>query len=281
MHHPMHMHREDQPIRPRLHRAADTVAMVGRWAAVRGVEQFARGVSGRPVIRSGRLPRATGRPLVIVGGYGSSPELYRLFARSFEAAGIESVHVIPLLENAFADIHQNAEVLDHYIRGLGSEADIVAHSEGGLISRAYLKFLGGAEQVPHLVTIGTPHQGFPVTLPGIPSRAEQLVRRARAVADRHLVPVWEQITSVAMRQMLESSEFMRSLNADPSTPGPTQYCAIASRHDGIVPFAAARLPEADNVANVVVDDGWVRGNHAAITTTSGTVFRTALGFLYR
>ncbi len=274
------MQADDQPTRSRFVRSVDTAAALGRWAAVRGVEQFARGLSTRPPLRSGRLPRATGRPLIIVGGYGSSPELYQLFARSFATAGIDAVHVVPLIENAFSDIHQNAELVSHYISGLGSDVDIVAHSEGGLISRAYLKFHGGTQRVRHLVTIGTPHRGLPPTFRTLPAGAEEAVRRAREVAHRHLGSLWEQVASTAIRQMLEGSEFMTALNDTPATPGPTTYCAIASRHDGIIPFAAASLPDADNVANVTINEGWARGNHAAITTTNGTVFRAALQFLH-
>ncbi len=281
MHHHMHMTNHGQPTRRKLIRALDTAATVGRWTAVRSVEQLARGISTRPAIRSGRLPRPTGRPLVFVGGYGASPELYDLFSRSFQAAGIDSVHVVPLLDNAFSDIHQNAELVSHYIAGLGSDVDIVAHSEGGLISRAYLKYLGGTDHVRHLVTLGTPHRGLPRTIRHLPATAEEATRRARELASRHLVPIWEQVASAAVKQMIAGSEFMTDLNADPASPGPTQYCAIASRHDGIIPFASASLPDAANVANITIDEGWVRGNHAAITTTNATVFRTALEFLYR
>jgi pimeloyl-ACP methyl ester carboxylesterase len=40
---------------------------------------------------------------------------------------------------------------------------IVAHSMGGLVSRYYIEALGGHQSVKQLITVGTPHQGSPMS----------------------------------------------------------------------------------------------------------------------
>lgn len=262
--------------------AGDAVSVATRWAVVRSVEGVAHLLDQHPTLDAHEFQLTSERPIVIIGGYGTRPDLYRLLKRSYLAAGAQHVYVMPLLDNAFADIHENADLVAHYIRGLGCDVDIVGHSEGGLIARTLLKYLGGTDYVRHLVTLGSPHHGMTFEPPPMPSpRASKIAAGLHTLARRHLAPVVAHVTSIALRQMTEGSDFMRALNADPVTPGPTQYCAIASRHDGIVPFTHAHLPAAPNVANVEIDEGWVRGNHAAIASTNRTAFATTLAFLNR
>jgi pimeloyl-ACP methyl ester carboxylesterase len=43
--------------------------------------------------------------------------------------------------------------------------DLVAHSQGGLVSRAYIQGGSFENDVAHLITLGTPHQGIPMLYP--------------------------------------------------------------------------------------------------------------------
>lgn len=45
--------------------------------------------------------------------------------------------------------------------------DIVGHSMGGLVARAYLDYQGGLQKVDKLMTIGTPHRGTPIAYPAL------------------------------------------------------------------------------------------------------------------
>ncbi len=47
--------------------------------------------------------------------------------------------------------------LHHYVRG--GRIDLIGHSLGGLVARAYIQELGGYRRVDHCITIGTPHSG--------------------------------------------------------------------------------------------------------------------------
>ncbi|MFQ5895057.1 MAG: esterase/lipase family protein, partial [Nitrospinota bacterium] len=55
---------------------------------------------------------------------------------------------------------QLKEAVDGVLReGASEKVDLFCHSMGGLVARFYVSFLGGAERVAHLVTLGTPHGG--------------------------------------------------------------------------------------------------------------------------
>ena len=57
-----------------------------------------------------------------------------------------------------------ARKVDEVVERTGSpQIDIVAHSLGGIISRYYMCVGSGRGRVHHLVTIGTPHQGTPMS----------------------------------------------------------------------------------------------------------------------
>ena len=268
---------------------------LGRRASVAGVGTAGSAWSRRAPMEWHGPPPGHHRSLVIVGGYAGTSSMFGRLQRSLEAAGWNHVVLMPPVDNAFADIRESADRLASMVHLLGGEVDLLAHSEGGLISRWYLAQLGGTERVRRLVTVGTPHRGLPSTIEDLPvparvtGTATRLIDRVRAsertqaaveaaleAAREHLVPT----TSVAFRQMLRGSELMQTLDADP-TPGPTEYLSIASRRDGIIPLWSSLLDEGDNVANVVLRAGWARGNHASIVTDNLESFHAMVTFLRR
>jgi hypothetical protein len=88
------------------------------------------------------------------------------------------------------------------------------------------------------------------------------------------------MASVALRQMLRGSEFMETLGSEVPS-GRTQYLAIRSKWDGVVPFGSADLPAGPNVANVSMRSGPRLGNHAAIASTSPEAFRASMTMVRR
>lgn len=69
------------------------------------------------------------------------------------------------------------------------KAIIVAHSMGGILSRYYIKFDGGSDNVYKLITIGSPHYGI-----------------------RAWASFWSPFGSTESQQMKPDSEFLKSLN---------------------------------------------------------------------
>lgn len=252
-----------------------------RSATVLGVKIGARTWARVPPHAWTGKPIAHERPLVIVGGYGSHSGFYDLIKRSYEAAGIRRVQVMPPIDYAFGDIRISAERLASVVRLLGGEVDLIGHSEGGLVARWYVKKLGGADAIRHVVTLGTPNRGLPTRAEDYPwiaksPTARRLHKVAEDVAQRMVVPV----TSVALLQMFRGSEFMLELG-DVVPDGDTRYLAIRSKWDGVVPFSIADLPPGDNVANVALRAGPRFGNHAAIASTSAEAFRSTMQFIRR
>jgi pimeloyl-ACP methyl ester carboxylesterase len=265
------------PVDVRLERAMRML----RSATVRGVKLSARAWAKHPIHTWDGPPVEHDRALVIVGGFAGSIDFYTLLRRSYEGAGIRRVAVMPPVDNAFADIRASAERLATMVDLLGGEVDIVGHSEGGLMARWFVKELGGEDIVRHVVTLGTPNRGLPVRIEDYPwlerySTARRVHKVVDTLAHRTVMPM----ASVALRQMLRGSEFMQTLGAQVPA-GRTEYLAVRSRWDGVVPFGSADLPPAPNVANVSLRSGARLGNHAAIASTSPEAFRSAMTFVRR
>lgn len=250
-------------------------------ATVAGVRLHARAWARRtPHVWNGP-PVEHDRPVVVVGGYGSSVEFYQLLATSLEHAGVRRVAIMPPVENALADIRVSARRLESMVALLGDDVDIVGHSEGGLMARWFVQQLGGSNVVRHLVTLGTPNRGLPVRIEDYPrleryATARRLHQAVDTIANRTVLPV----ASLALRQMFRGSEFMQQL-AEAAPASETEHLAVRSRWDGVVPYSSADLPDAPNVANVALTAGPVRSHHAAIASTSAEAFNATMTFIRR
>ncbi|MFF7896755.1 esterase/lipase family protein [Streptomyces sp. NPDC007907] len=122
------------------------------------------------------------------------------------------------------------------------EADVVGHSQGGMMPRYYLKFLGGAAQVHALVGIapsnhGTDLNGFTKLLPYFPGAADLLSKNTPALAD--------QVTG---------SAFLTELNAGGDTVPGVRYTVIATRYDEVVTPWRSQYLSGPDVRNVLLQD---------------------------
>ncbi|MFF3847652.1 esterase/lipase family protein [Streptomyces sp. NPDC002328] len=149
--------------------------------------------------------------------------------------------------HALGPIEKSAEQLSAYVDRVlaatgAAEADIVGHSQGGMMPRYYLKFLGGAAKVNALVGIapnnhGTTLAGLTHLLPYFPG-AEDLLTAA----------------TPALAQQIVGSEFMTKLNAGGDTVPGVRYTVIATRYDQVVTPYRSQFLSGANVHNVVVQD---------------------------
>ncbi|MEV6674996.1 triacylglycerol lipase [Streptomyces sp. NPDC051162] len=123
-----------------------------------------------------------------------------------------------------------------------SKVDIVGHSQGGMMPRYYLKFLGGAPKVGSLVGIAPNNHG--TTLSGL-TKLLDVVPGARGVL-KGLTP--------GLTDQVVGSDFMRRLNEGGDTVPGVNYTVIATKYDEVVtPYTSAFL-SGPNVRNVVVQD---------------------------
>ncbi|HWE66320.1 MAG TPA: alpha/beta fold hydrolase [Acidimicrobiales bacterium] len=127
-----------------------------------------------------------------------------------------------------------------------AQVDIVGHSQGGMMPRYYLKFLGGAPLVHLLVGLAPSNHG--TTLDG----ADALL----SVAHGLMVDPLTVVGCLACTQQVngQGSDFTATLNAGGDTvPGP-RYVVIESKYDEVVtPYASAFLSGPD-VQNILLQD---------------------------
>ncbi len=115
-----------------------------------------------------------------------------------------------------------------------AKVDIVGHSQGGMMPRYYLRFLGGAEKVHSLVGLSPSNHG--TTVDGLINLlalagAKELGAGALGVA-----------CGVACEEQVVGSPFIEELNAGGDTVPGVEYTAIETRYDEVVtPYTSAFL----------------------------------------
>jgi hypothetical protein len=159
-----------------------------------------------------------------------SPELadagYCVFAFNYGTAA-----TAPIADSA-------AELRDFVGAVLGAtgarKVDIVGHSQGGMMPRYYVKFLGGATKVDDLVGI-------------VPSNHGTSNPLALATGATVCPSCADQTTG---------SDLLQKLNADPETPVGPDYTQIATKYDEVVvPYTSSFLKGPDAyVTNVLLQD---------------------------
>ncbi|MFC3577341.1 esterase/lipase family protein [Streptomyces yaanensis] len=138
---------------------------------------------------------------------------------------------------------QLAAFVDKVLAATGAaKADLVGHSQGGMMPRYYLRFLGGAAKVNALVGIapdnhGTTLSGLTNLLPYFPG-AEDLISAA----------------TPGLADQIAGSDFLTKLNEGGDTVPGVHYTVIATKYDEVVtPYRTQYLSGSD-VKNVLLQD---------------------------
>ncbi|MFC9290946.1 esterase/lipase family protein [Streptomyces sp. NPDC057052] len=194
------------------------------------------------------------RPVVLVHGtFGNSVDNWLGLAPYLKHRGYcvfsldyGQLPGVPLL-HGLGPIDRSAEQLSAYVDRVlaatgATETDLVGHSQGGMMPRYYLKFLGGAAKVNALVGIapsshGTTLAGLTELLPFFPG-AEDLLTAA----------------TPALAQQIVGSDFMRKLNEGGDTVPGVRYTVIATRYDEVVTPHRTQFLSGPNVRNVLVQN---------------------------
>ncbi|HKO38337.1 MAG TPA: alpha/beta fold hydrolase [Solirubrobacterales bacterium] len=135
-----------------------------------------------------------------------------------------------------------------------AEVDIVGHSQGGMMPRYYLKYLGGASEVRALVGLSPSNHG--TTLDGLFVLA-------------NFFPGADQFTGAlcpACEQQKYDSAFITNLNAGGETVPGVDYTVIQTRYDTVVtPYTSAFL-SGPNVKNILLQNQCVLdfGDHLSM-----------------
>lgn len=194
------------------------------------------------------------RPVVLVHGtfangsvnwLAAAPALaargYCVFALTYgEMPGV------PLLR-AIAPVAQSAAQLATFVDGVlaatgASQVDIVGHSQGGMMPRYYLRFLGGAGKVHTLVGLapsnhGTTLDGLAILAQSWPGAGNLLAADCPACADQ-----------------VAGSPLLQKLNAGGDTVAGVSYTVISTRYDLVVTPYTTQALSGPNVHNLVLQN---------------------------
>jgi triacylglycerol esterase/lipase EstA (alpha/beta hydrolase family) len=145
------------------------------------------------------------------------------------------------------EIRNSAKELSAFVdKVLGAtgagEVDLVGHSQGGMMPRYYLKFLGGASKVNTLVGLSPSNHGTTVDGIGLLAR---------------FFPGGEQFTGAlcpACEEQIVGSAFLAELNSGGDTVPGVEYTVIQTRYDQVVtPYTSAFL-SGPNVKNILLQN---------------------------
>jgi triacylglycerol lipase len=123
--------------------------------------------------------------------------------------------------------------IDTVIAATGAATvDLVGYSGGAVVSRYYMRFLGGAAKVAQLVGVAPANHG--TTNP--------------------LVPVFGMVGCPACAEVVAGSPFMVKLNAGRDTLRRIAYTVISTRYDFLVTPYTSQALTGRRVTNVVLQD---------------------------
>ncbi|WP_155055492.1 esterase/lipase family protein [Streptomyces blattellae] len=144
-------------------------------------------------------------------------------------------------------IDKSAEQLDAFVDKVlattgADEVDLVGHSQGGMMPRYYLKFLGGAAEVNALVGIAPPNHGTTLSgltglLPYFPGVEDLLNTATPGLADQ-----------------IAGSAFLAKLNEGGDTVPGVSYTVLATRYDLVVTPYRSQYLDGPDVRNVLLQD---------------------------
>ncbi|MER5775351.1 alpha/beta fold hydrolase [Streptomyces sp. NPDC002039] len=221
------------------------------------------------------------RPVVLVHGtlgnsvdnwLGFAPYLvnrgYCVYSLDYgQLPGVPFFHGLGPIEESAAQLDV---FVDKVLAATGAaKTDIVGHSQGGMMPRHYLKFLGGAAKVNALVGLapdnhGTTLSGLTRLLPYFPG-AEDLISSA----------------TPGLADQIAGSAFITRLNEGGDTVPGVKYTVIATRYDEVVTPYRSGFLDGPNVRNVVLQDlcALDLSEHVTIGLTDRIAWHEALNAL--
>jgi triacylglycerol lipase len=169
-------------------------------------------------------------PVVLVHGTFGDSTNWGYVQPQLQAKGYKT-YAIDYGNRGTGDIAASARQLADFVDGVLAETgaakvDIVGHSQGGMLPRYFIKYLGGAAKVDDLIGLSPSNHGTDTPL--------------AASSDERLC--------AACRQQAMGSPFLTELNAGDETPGDVDSTVIQTAYDEVVtPFTSAFLDSGTNV----------------------------------
>jgi triacylglycerol esterase/lipase EstA (alpha/beta hydrolase family) len=190
-----------------------------------------------------RPSRAHPRPVVLVHGtFGDRRHVLESLSQALLDEGY-CVFSLDYGNRGTLDIPTSARALKAFVGAVrdatgARKVSMVGHSQGGMMPRFYVKFLGGKKRVDDLVALVPSNHGTDDTGPGNP-----LTQTAFGVV------------CPACVQQTAGSPFLSRLNAGDETPGRVSYTQITTRYDEVVtPYTSAYLRPGRHTTNLTLQD---------------------------
>jgi triacylglycerol lipase len=165
-------------------------------------------------------------PVVLVHGYLSTNSVWDTAVTAFRNAGYPSSQVFRFQYNYNQSNVTSARQLQTFVNNVlastgASKVDLVNHSMGGMVTRYYVKNLGGTGVVDQWASLAGANHGT------------QTANLCSLFA--------------SCREMTPGSAFLQQLNSGDETPGGVDYRTWSSACDGvIIPFTSTALAGATN-----------------------------------
>ena len=179
------------------------------------------------------------RPVVLVHGtFENMAKNWSVLSPKIKDAGY-CVFALDYGNNATGPMEDSAKELSVFVDKVrsatgASKVDLVGHSQGGMMPRYYLKFLGGASKTGELVGIVPSNYGTTTPLTGPTG-----------------------VACEACKQQTQGSDFLNNLNAGDDTPNGPDYTVITTKNDEVVtPYTNAFLHDGPvgDLANITLQD---------------------------
>ncbi|MER7835964.1 alpha/beta fold hydrolase [Streptomyces sp. NPDC096040] len=194
------------------------------------------------------------RPVILVHGtLGNSVDNWLSLAPYLEGRGYcvfsldyGQLNGVPVFYG-LGPIDKSAEQLSAYVDKVlsatgAAKADLVGHSQGGMMPRYYLRFLGGAAKVNALVGLAPDNHGATISgltnlLPYFPG-AENLITA----------------TTPGLADQIPGSAFLTKLNAGGDTVPGVHYTVIATKYDEVATPWQSQYLSGSDVDNVLLQN---------------------------
>ncbi|MEU6196949.1 alpha/beta fold hydrolase [Streptomyces sp. NPDC047061] len=194
------------------------------------------------------------RPVILVHGtLGNSVDNWLSLAPYLEDRGycvfsldygqLDGVPVFYGLGPIDKSAEQLSAFVDKVLAATGAaKADLVGHSQGGMMPRYYLRFLGGAAKVNALVGLAPDNHGATISgltnlLPYFPG-AEDLIKAS----------------TPGLADQIPGSAFLTKLNAGGDTVPGVHYTVIATKYDEVATPWQSQYLSGSDVHNVLLQD---------------------------
>jgi pimeloyl-ACP methyl ester carboxylesterase len=200
---------------------------------------------------------------LFVHGFIGAPSIWNLLIpRMKKDESLPYTHYWTFGYNSGNSISSNGQLLKQLLAASanGAKIDVIAHSMGGLVSRAMIELSDGAGLINRLVTIGTPHEGSPLA-------AVRYFIGALILIDEPLGIFSYSYNTPGLRDLYSNSSFIEQLT-ELTNPAITYYTIacrnnevfwgsplIEGQDDGIVSVISAfGVSNAGKPDNLVLDE---------------------------